>query len=221
MLRAKVIRTTVFIGIFLLLKINGYASLTVHPQKLFDTIFVGGKSIVQMHIKNIGPSSSLNYQLSASESWITFDNALGVVNVNDSVTVRIEIDATQLNSGTYEANIFVGDPHHGPITIPISIFVQTLLGIENPTSGEILSFRVYPNPFYSTTRIAYYLSNQQNITIKLSDSQGNIVKTIVDEMRADGEYNIQLDGSMMPSGIYFILIKAAKFSISKVLFFVK
>ncbi len=210
-------RFMLLVASLVFLKVNAFASLSVHPQILYDTVSVGATSDILIHIKNIGPSGSLSYQLSASETWIRLDKTSGIINLNDSVTVTVQIDATQLNVGTYEANIIVGDPHHGPLTIPIRILVQMVLNIDNPSVYDNVLFRVYPNPFYSTTNISYYLSNQQNVQIELFDSRGNYAKTIVNGIRTGGEYMIQFDASMFPSGIYFLSMKTPTINVSQVL----
>jgi hypothetical protein len=211
------IKSMLLIASLIFLKANAFASLTVHPQILYDTLSIGTTSNILIHIKNIGPSGSLSYQLSASETWIRFDKTSGVINLNDSVEVTVQIDATQLNVGTYETSIIVGDPHHGPLTIPVSILVQTVLNIDNPSVGDNALLRVYPNPFYSTTNISYSLSNPQNVQIELFDSRGSYVTTIVNGIHTEGEYMIQFDSSMLPSGIYFLSMKTPTINVSKVL----
>lgn len=65
----------------------------------------------------------------------------------------------------------------------------------------------YPNPFNPNTTIAYALKSATHVKITVYDRLGREVVVLVDENQSEGEYNIEFNGSNLPSGIYFYRIK--------------
>ncbi len=61
----------------------------------------------------------------------------------------------------------------------------------------------YPNPFNPTTNIIYEVPNSGNVAITIYDSIGRKIKTLVNEMKNSGTYEIQFDGSNLTSGVYY------------------
>ena len=82
--------------------------------------------------------------------------------------------------------------------------------IINAASGFLLN-QNYPNPFNPFTIISYQSAYSSNISIKIYDSQGKELKTLVNEMKNAGSYKVQFDGTDYPSGIYYYRIKAGNY----------
>lgn len=79
----------------------------------------------------------------------------------------------------------------------------------------------YPNPFSasgatsenSLTTILYSISNPSNVQISIYDLLGKCVRTLVDEMKPQGEYQVHWDGrdangERLASGVYFYCMQA-------------
>lgn len=73
----------------------------------------------------------------------------------------------------------------------------------------------YPNPFNPTTTIKFSIPNPQFVTLKVFDILGREVTTLVNEEKLPGNYEIQFDGSNLPSGVYFYRLQAGSFSDTK------
>jgi len=76
---------------------------------------------------------------------------------------------------------------------------------------SVLSYDIsnnYPNPFNPSTKIKYLIPAQSFVTIKVFDALGNEVKTIVNEEKAAGSYEIDFNARDLPSGIYFYRLQA-------------
>jgi hypothetical protein len=76
----------------------------------------------------------------------------------------------------------------------------------------------YPNPFNPITKIKYtipYVETHRDasllVTLKVYDVLGNEVAILVNEEKPVGEYEVEFDGSELPSGIYFYQLKAGDF----------
>jgi subtilisin family serine protease len=73
-----------------------------------------------------------------------------------------------------------------------------------PKLDDFKLFQNYPNPFNPTTNIRYYVPSPGYLKIGLFDVLGNEIKTLVDKEVQSGTYEINVDGSGMASGMYFI-----------------
>lgn len=71
----------------------------------------------------------------------------------------------------------------------------------------------YPNPFNPTTIISYSLQNEGLVIIKVYDVLGNEVAVLVNEVKPEGNYEIEFNAGNLPSGIYFCKMQTGKFSV--------
>ena len=62
----------------------------------------------------------------------------------------------------------------------------------------------YPNPFNAATTIRFTLFTDDQVTIKLHNHLGQEIRTLLKAYRTAGEYLVKVDGSELPSGLYFI-----------------
>ena len=61
----------------------------------------------------------------------------------------------------------------------------------------------YPNPFNPTTTIRFSLPEASNIQLKVYNSIGQEVATLVDEFKSSGDHSIKWDAASFSSGVYF------------------
>jgi len=73
----------------------------------------------------------------------------------------------------------------------------------------------YPNPFNPTTKINYQLKESGYVTLKVFDALGREVKSLVNQYKLAGEYQIDFDGSGVPSGVYFYKFTSGSFTETK------
>lgn len=74
----------------------------------------------------------------------------------------------------------------------------------------------YPNPFNPVTNIKFELNKSETVSIKIYNILGKEIKLLVQEELPSGEYSILWsgkddEGNSLPSGIYFIQMKAGKY----------
>jgi hypothetical protein len=69
----------------------------------------------------------------------------------------------------------------------------------------------YPNPFNPATVVEYTLPTNELVTIKLFNTLGQKVRTLVDEFQTAGFKSVQLDAGTLPSGLYFYRMTAGPF----------
>ena len=107
----------------------------------------------------------------------------------------------------------------------LSTEIDTNLTLINSKSTlRTLKFEMaqnYPNPFNPTTIINYSVSKRSLVIIKVYDVLGKEVKTLVNEERRSGNYNVEFDGSKLSSGVYFYRMQAGDFIETKKLILLK
>ncbi|HMS34641.1 MAG TPA: T9SS type A sorting domain-containing protein [Ignavibacteria bacterium] len=70
----------------------------------------------------------------------------------------------------------------------------------------------YPNPFNPVTHLGFGISNLGFVSLKVYNNSGKEVKTLVNEVKPAGFYEIEFDGSTLASGIYFYTLRTDNFS---------
>ncbi len=84
--------------------------------------------------------------------------------------------------------------------------------LDSKRTPEKFSVSSYPNPFNPTIKINYALPIASNVTIKVFDVMGKIVKELVNDYKNAGYYTLVFDGSSLSSGIYFYRIETMDFT---------
>jgi len=82
-------------------------------------------------------------------------------------------------------------------------------------------YQNYPNPFNPTTTIRYGLPQSSLVTIKVYDILGREVKTLIHAQQAAGLYNMKFDASNFASGIYFYVLRAGDYVMTKKMILLK
>ena len=70
----------------------------------------------------------------------------------------------------------------------------------------------YPNPFNPTTKIDFDIANDSYVSLKIYNSSGKEIATLVNEFRASGYHSVVFDASKISSGIYYYKLEATGFS---------
>jgi hypothetical protein len=84
--------------------------------------------------------------------------------------------------------------------------------IESVNSREpsVLSVRAYPNPVKRKTTIEYNLPRESQVTIGVYDSNGRLVRTLLQEKKTAGTHKTEWDATDVPGGTYLYSLTAEK-----------
>jgi hypothetical protein len=122
---------------------------------------------------------------------------------------------TKLKENTFVADTtFLGLVNAGQTTI-LSISDKIS---NNVAPHNFVLHQNYPNPFNPSTKIKFtipsvekgYIPSLQT-TLKVYDILGREIATLVNEGKPAGEYEVEFDGTAIPSGVYFYQLKAGNF----------
>jgi hypothetical protein len=84
----------------------------------------------------------------------------------------------------------------------------------------------FPNPFNPETTIRYSVKEASPVTIEIYNVKGQLVRTLVSEAKAAGNYNVTWNGrdnngNAAASGVYFYKMNAGKYSSTKKMIMMK
>ncbi|MFZ0456078.1 MAG: T9SS type A sorting domain-containing protein [Ignavibacteriaceae bacterium] len=94
----------------------------------------------------------------------------------------------------------------------------TITSIEDGKKVNPIDFTLkqnYPNPFNPSTTIEYALPENSSTTLKIYNTLGEEVKTLIDEYQMKGNYKIKFDARNLPSGVYFYKLTTDEVSLTK------
>jgi Secretion system C-terminal sorting domain/Cep192 domain 4 len=110
-------------------------------------------------------------------------------------------------------------------TTPVSVEDRVNLPMQFSLSQN------FPNPFNPSTSIQYAISSPlrrnggeasgQFVSLKVYDVLGNEIATLINEELAAGNYEVEFNGSNLPSGVYFYRLQAGSYSSTKKLVLLK
>jgi hypothetical protein len=141
-------------------------------------------------------------------TWLTLNVVSGTLGSHDSDDIDVIFDTTDLEYGTYTANIVIQHSAGENVIIPVVLICglqdspEDILPVATQLSGN------YPNPFNPTTTISFDLHKNSQVELVVYNVKGQKVKTLVNEAMNAGKHRISWNGkddSERPtsSGIYF------------------
>ena len=135
---------------------------------------------------------------------------------NGSAVPKV-LAANDFFGGTAVDQMYVDDYYYNPNSIwPTGI---------NLISGEVPSdynlSQNYPNPFNPTTNIKFSIPTQGLVTLKVFNSLGKEVATLVNEVTNTGTYVVDFDAGSLASGVYFYRLQSGDFSETKRMMLIK
>lgn len=91
--------------------------------------------------------------------------------------------------------------YHGPIEVLVNNGVMST-GQEGFTANAFRLEQSYPNPFNPSTEIRFSLPTAGRATLKVYNSIGQEVSTLIDGELREGSHSVQFNAKNLPSGMY-------------------
>lgn len=138
-----------------------------------------------------------------------------------ATTIKLEDKPISSEVVDVNANILPVIWSTGTVTIEIPTAVEEITD-QLPSAYEL--GQNYPNPFNPKTTISYtipvHASDGMHVTLRIYNLQGQLVRTLVDELKSPGRYRVVWDGRNnagvnISSGIYLYAITAGDFKATK------
>lgn len=119
-----------------------------------------------------------------------------------------------INNKLYEATeslVFEPNQVYGSVSQPYSVHidVQTVSGIAPNVANQFTLFQNNPNPFNERTTVNFSLSSYTDVKLELFDVLGKRVKILAYGKFPTGNYETDINGSILKSGIYFCVLRTS------------
>jgi len=116
---------------------------------------------------------------------------------------------------------FIG---YGIINIPGLITrLDIITGVEEeiPITNDFTLLQNYPNPFNPSTTIRFAVTSPGITTLKIYNSLGEEVATLLNKELTSGSYEIKWNAAGLPSGVYFYRLRSGGFIDTKKMILIK
>ena len=140
-----------------------------------------------------------------SELTLTWEKGKVAV-LPDSIKLTLMDNATS-NTVNMKADSSYTFTYNGIRSFAINASITGIKDIENlPKEYELA--QNYPNPFNPSTSIKYSVPSESTVRLVVFNTLGEIVKELVSEVKATGNYEVNFNASHLSSGIYFYSLTA-------------
>lgn len=147
--------------------------------------------------------------------YLSTNNGTSWTSVNDGLTnpnIRsLAVLGTDLFAGT----------DNGVWKRPLAEIVSSVEGFLTDLPAEFKLNQNYPNPFNPTTTIRFALPKSQRAQLRVYNTLGQEVATLVNEDKPAGTYSIEWNAGTVASGVYFYQLKAGGYSATRKLLLLK
>ncbi len=146
------------------------------------------------------------------------------VNISDGIPkhTRSLMNSSVLNTFAVDnENIFIGTAEYGVWKRPLAEVITSVGNTISSIPTEFTLSQNYPNPFNPVTTINYTVHKTANVKLIIYDALGRQVRTLVDETKSAGKYQVEFNANNVSSGIYFYRIQTSEFVLTKKLILVK
>jgi len=100
-----------------------------------------------------------------------------------------------------------------------NVFTSILNDLQKPK--KFFLTQNYPNPFNPTTNINYFIPESEVVSLKIFNSIGEEVSTLVNTEKVAGSYSVEFNATGLPSGVYFYRFQAGDFIDTKKIALIK
>ena len=103
----------------------------------------------------------------------------------------------------------------------VTVDLGSITSVDDNAIYEFTLEQNDPNPFNPETSIEYQVARHDIVTLKVFNTLGQQVATLVNELKAPGNHSVKFNGSNFPSGVYFYRLNSGENSSIKKLTLLK
>jgi len=190
------------------------------PNCINGTTALNGKGYMLGGFENLSAvTNALREYDPVANTFATLDPYTHTIARNHYIAARPSESALYVFGGDAEGNWATPNNYYFKGTGLSGVEVGKIIIGRDYTEPVLAQNR--PNPAKSTTRIEFALPRAGDVTLKVYDAQGGLVRTLVSGTRGAGTHSVNLDGSNLSSGVYFYLLAFEGKSLSKKLVVVR
>ncbi len=156
-----------------------------------------------------GTKNMVNIRYSRSNLTLADEASLSIFKWDESNLKWNQITSTLDTANRVVSAMVSSDGTYGSFT------TSSASGVLDNNDNNYFSFGAYPNPFTSSSKLEFYLSQAGNVTVSMYDALGNKIATYADSYLGSGKHSYDIDGKDLSSGVYYVILKAENQVITK------
>ncbi len=171
--------------------IESYSLPPIPPSGVFDSRITGGYRLSESDEIEISIQSE-NYPLKVSLTGLNYGNTEGYL--IKEFAGNAEVGERQVSAGV---ELIIDNENVHLLKVQLDSDLPTNFVLEQN----------YPNPFNPSTKIKYRVPVKGNVILKVVNTLGQEIATLVNEEQLAGLYEVDFNAADLASGIYFYRIK--------------
>lgn len=186
----------------------GLPDLTVLPVELTSFTAIASNNSININWTTATEINNSGFEIQRSIDGSDF-NTIGFVKGNGTTTepksYTFVDDKLNSTTGTFYYRLKQVD-YNGAFNF--SDIVEVVFDLPS----EFALGQNFPNPFNPTTKIKYSVPQLSMVSIVVYGITGEVVATLLNEVKEPGNYDLQFNASQLSSGIYFYRMTAGDFT---------
>jgi hypothetical protein len=164
---------------------------------------------------NTGLTNTYVWAFAVSGTNLFAGTSGGVFLSTNNGTSWTEVNAGLTNTSVWAfavsgTNLFAGTSGGGVWRRQLSEMITDVEEL-NPLPTEFSLGQNYPNPLNPSTKIKYSIPKSSQVSLKIFNTLGEEIETLVNEEKPVGTYELNWNASNLPSGVYFYRIQTGDF----------
>jgi len=206
-----------------------YPNITMSAVEGSETMYFAISAVSEFtDATNTYPSDLDLFMAKSTDNGLTWSDPENVTNTRGSGTMTtngypesaLEVGVHLATAANDESvGVFYQSPDFNVLTVSdndgyedykqwvyVGLYTSDFLDVndENNIVSEKISLgQNYPNPFNPLTQIKYEIDTPGLVQLDLYDIRGNHVKSLVNENKPAGAFQVTLNGAELSSGVYF------------------
>ncbi|HMS34113.1 MAG TPA: endonuclease [Ignavibacteria bacterium] len=191
-------------------------------QYRFDTLAVNDTASLILSLFNYGTGNLNISNISSSAGQFSVTGFPSVIPQNEFAYARIKFRPDQFNLAF--ASTLSIESNDTTIYINVTGYSNNTIGVTTLSTEIPVKYSLsqnYPNPFNPSTVIQYSLAAVSNVSVKIYNSAGIEIVTLLNGKQNSGTYSIDWNASDLPSGVYYYKLQSDNFTETKKMLLVK
>ncbi len=153
------------------------------------------------------------FEIGPNTHFLEFEPESGTLDSGESFSPELIFSAEDLFADTYRFGLAI--EHNAAdeeilVDVTFTVTSEGISGESGDVPFEFVLNASYPNPFNSTTRIDFTLSEKAPTRLAVFDITGRFVANLIQDNLESGKYSISFSPESLASGIYFYQLKSGQ-----------
>jgi hypothetical protein len=199
-------------------EVEGICCINQLPVELVSFTGAGGDNQVRLNWRTASESNNDHFVVRRASNVDGPFTDYAIIPGNGSTETEHSyeyVDNQVVNGVTYYYHLRDVDINGQIVEHNITVTAIPANGAQGVVVTEYYLHQNYPNPFNPVTSITYDIADPGMVSLKVYNSSGREVATLVNEYQVQNRYAVSFDVTSLSSGIYFYRLETNGFMATK------